>query len=206
MNYQTDLAKQQADELQRSEDALTQRNLIRIFAKYPSLDQCDANINEIISYCAPDAVTMEGFELHLRNGRFGFAVKPAENQKAVVFAEIEALLRGKPTYIGSKLIKLDNVRFNLPSTTTSQLKQLLAEIKDSQEMQSQSPEELCRRIQASAPNYDYPRMPKTFVPYGSVQAVPLDRDAIRGMDSDELRLAIRKYGEQQVNARLNGLD
>jgi len=206
-----DLANRDVREAQAQFDADSQRGLQNIWREYPEVPRHEAAIKWIGSYCDPFPINLESFRIAMQNPDFrkGLQLQSVDEQRREVMDEIVELLsvKGGGGFDAHALQAERRNRLQWQS-----LDELIARrdsILRERELRKMPLDEIKQIVRDPVPPPGYPKLPRTFVPGGQVQSVPLDSQYLIHLvrnDREVYNRLARLYGNGQINARIQGRD
>jgi hypothetical protein len=203
-----DLQAQEAREAQAQFDADNQRGLENVYREFKELIRCEANERLIADYCEPMSINLTAFQLAMDNPAFrnSLAWASVDDQRKVLMDEIVKLLSaaggGGFDVHALQAEKKNRLQWQSLNELIARRDSILRE----REIRKLSPDQRKQILVDARPNLHYPRLPRTIVPRGQVQAVPLDSAYIRRLDPESIRRLNRIYSVEAVNDRLLGRD
>jgi len=179
-------------EIPCAEDGAPAESVQRLFEEYADFD---------------DSLTESDFEFAYSNLKGNISLRriPTEAEtKADLINRIMELLQGTNNAHWTIDHNIKSERTKMSFWSVEQLTARLDEVVRAQTLNAKPIGEL-KAIAASERQYvGFPTLGKAIVRPGTVRAVPLDAEYLRGLDSWELKKFVRLYGIDQVNDRLAG--
>lgn len=210
-SLKNDLEAQEMRQTQAQFDTDSQRGLENIWREFPEVPRHEAATKFIASYCDPFPINLDGFRMALENPDFckGLQMQSIKDQKLELIEEIAALLSMKNgggfDDHALQAEKKNRLQWQSVDELTKRRDSILRE----RELRKKPLAEIRQIVRDSVPPPGYPKLPRTFVPSGQVQSVPLDSKYLTHLvrnDRETYTRLARIYGVAQLNDRIQGKD